>query len=84
MKLPFFRCRHPANMLAVLKDHTEEPSKEFPDKFTIVTYHFRCVACGEAVTVEYAKPLVSARDWIRSLKGSRRIQDEIPGIQGRR
>mgnify|MGYP000700432861 CR=1 FL=1 len=49
-----FRCKHPANMLAVQKDETVTPHNE---DYSIVTYHLVCRKCQEKIDISYAKVL---------------------------
>jgi len=52
MKLRFFRCRHPADLLIVEKEHTVEP---LDADFDLIVYHCCCLGCGALVTIRHAK-----------------------------
>ena len=48
----FFKCKHPANRLAV-KDHSTE--ERIDEDFTRVIHHLLCRKCGADVDIKYAK-----------------------------
>lgn len=48
----FFKCKHPANWLAVQADSTEEWVDE---DFTRVTHNLYCQKCQEKVDIKYMK-----------------------------
>lgn len=48
----FFKCKHPANRLAVKTDSTEE---RIDADFTRVIHHLFCQNCMEDVNIKYAK-----------------------------
>lgn len=50
--LNFFKCNHPADLLAVQKDQTVTP---FDEDFEHIDYHFVCMKCNKPVTIGYAK-----------------------------
>lgn len=47
-----FRCKHPAQRLAVAKDSTDKIADA---DFRHITHHLVCRDCGELVDIKYAK-----------------------------
>lgn len=46
----FFKCKHPANMLLVEKPLT---FKKIDNDFNKITYHLRCMKCGDLIDISY-------------------------------
>jgi hypothetical protein len=60
----FFKCKHPANALDVEKGQTIEPSKQCPEEYQLITFHFICSKCSEPVKISYSRlrPEIEARE----------------------
>lgn len=69
-----FKCKHPASALFPKKDHTETPSKEYPEYFTEVTFYAYCIRCGEPVTLSYAKMIGGVDGFLE--RGMERIKQQ--------
>ena len=46
------KCKHPAESLGVLKEHT---TANIDEDFDQVTYHLFCVRCNSPVDIKHAK-----------------------------
>lgn len=48
----FFKCKHPASMLRVERDHS---TKKIDADFDEITYHLSCGLCYEKIDIKHAQ-----------------------------
>lgn len=56
-----FKCKHPFNMLAVMKEAIKE---NIDSDFDRVVYHLYCLRCSEALTISHATMIGGIKEFM--------------------
>lgn len=59
--MAWFKCKHPFNMLVVVKEQTKVQKDA---DFYHIDYHLRCVKCGEELTLKHATFVGGAKEFL--------------------